>query len=477
MDAILTILRAAHCRSTHHYFAIDALSKVSTQQGSKLAKLLLKYHDDYLLGAKAPDTTFRDFQNHVLHVSQDNWGGAPRKCEEWLGKLVKSLDRREWAKAAYACGVLSHYFTDPLMPLHTGQSEKETVVHRPMEWSICKSYDAIYTAAKGSASEQLEIAKSEQWISDTVISGASIAHRYYDRLIDIYDLERGCKKPPEGLNAESREMLGHLFHLAIHGWGKVLDRIAYETETEIPAVSLHLSTVLAAIDLPMAWVVQKISNVNEQIAVKKILKEYKATGTLRKNLPVESQVVSKQLARHQKTLKRRAKRESGTGPIRAALQRVKLTRSQDVASQNDRLNLGSDIVDAPSIGPKTAKRFYAIGVCTVAEFLAVAPESLAKELNTRWIKDATIQDWQHQARLVCEVSALCGYKSQLLVAAGCRRADDLAAAEAGSLHKQVLLVAKGREGKRILRSSKPPSLEDVQEWIASASSRASKEAA
>ena len=65
MQRILSILRAAHCRSTHHYFAIDALQQLKTAQAQRLANILLKYHDDYLVGAKAPDSDFKDFQNHV----------------------------------------------------------------------------------------------------------------------------------------------------------------------------------------------------------------------------------------------------------------------------------------------------------------------------------------------------------------------------------------------------------------------------
>ncbi len=43
--------------------------------------------------------------------------------------------------------------------------------------------------------------------------------------------------------------------------------------------------------------------------------------------------------------------------------------------QESRVNLDSDIVDAPSIGPKTAAKFYAIRINTIGEFLAAAPES------------------------------------------------------------------------------------------------------
>ena len=62
-----------------------------------------------------------------------------------------------------------------------------------------------------------------------------------------------------------------------------------------------------------------------------------------------------------------------------------------------------DLVDAPSIGPKTAKRFAKIGITTVAQFLEASPAAVADQLRTRWIKTETIVDWQEQARLVATV--------------------------------------------------------------------------
>ena len=246
MSRMITILRAARCRSTHHFFALDALPRVETAAGKRLASLLLRYHDDYLVGAKAPDQTFRDFKNHVLHVQDGNWGGAPRAASRWLDETINYLDHGKWKKAAYACGVLSHYFTDPMMPLHTAQSEREGIVHRAMEWSVCKSYDAILTASSGQASRvHFQLASTGDWIGQAVIAGATLANRYYDQLIDEYDIEQGSRNPPDGLNATSRRVLSDLFELAITGWANVLSRISDETTAEIPTFSLTIPSLLA----------------------------------------------------------------------------------------------------------------------------------------------------------------------------------------------------------------------------------------
>ncbi|CAN0424209.1 unnamed protein product, partial [Hapterophycus canaliculatus] len=113
---LLTILRAAHCRSTHHHFAIDALPLVGTDAGQRLVSQLLRHHSRYLTGAKDPDSRFRDFQNHVVHVDDGYWGGAPRVAHQWYDRLQKYLRQDRWSDAAHAAGVLSHYFTDPIQP-------------------------------------------------------------------------------------------------------------------------------------------------------------------------------------------------------------------------------------------------------------------------------------------------------------------------------------------------------------------------
>lgn len=480
MSAIVTILRAAHCRSTHHFFAIDALSQLRTERGKRLGKLLLAEHHEYLLGAKAPDETFRDFQNHVLHVSDNYWGGATKKCEEWLAKIFRYSDSLQWNNVAYACGVLSHYFTDPLMPLHTGQSEKEAAVHRPMEWSVCKSYDAIAALLPDNLTSTLRLPAATPWIGGAVIEAATQAHTHYDRLIDIYDLKAGVRKPQEGLDEEARHILAELFELAISGWACILDRVANEMTVELPKRSLSIPTVLAAIDIPMAWVVKKVHDVNERTAVQKILKEFESTGKVVKNQPIECKVVAQQVQKARRATKKRLARAEETQRPASNLNspHSSAPRAQGPGSStHTSVTLASPIVDAPSIGPKTATRFHNIGITSIGEFLSEDTTDLVRKLGTRWINAKLIDDWKAQAKLVCSVPALCGYKAQLLVEIGCRDAKALSALEAVVLFADMKSLIQTKTGKRILRSSPEPTLEDVRSWQASAQSASHKEAA
>ena len=112
-------------------------------------RLFLQHAKLYLEGSKAPDNEFKDFKNHVLHTRDGYWGGAPEKVRSWYNHLVEALALEDWPTAAYCAGVLSHYYTDPLQPFHTAQSEAENNIHRAVEWSISKAYDELSGAGRG----------------------------------------------------------------------------------------------------------------------------------------------------------------------------------------------------------------------------------------------------------------------------------------------------------------------------------------
>lgn len=603
MQGIITILRAAHCRSTHHYFAIDALEHLQTAQSRRLASILLKYHDEYLEGAKAPDNSFKDFQNHVVHVRQKNWGGAPMLCQEWMGKARQFLDEANWKKAAYACGVLSHYFTDPIMPLHTAQSSRETAVHRPMEWSIFQSYDTIYRQAKSNGINcEFKLATDTQWIAKAVIAAASVANRHYDQLIAGYDLNRGNANPREGLSAEAIEVLAELFSLAIHGLSAVLTRLADETTAQLPQLSLTMTSLLATVDMPLAWIMRKISDSKERTSVAAIYREYQKTGTLKRNLPAEIAVVAQSLETQPDLCMRFDATDTTSIQSNSSLSNSDSSQESDVSQKSERpsrklaqvtlpdeqnqqkivcdsvdaklltadnvskltepnqatesgqfvtlsqarlrihspergdeiegskvnserskavshslrnnssstighdskleekpresglriapstilptsdepasnVHYGSPLIDAPSIGPKTAKRFESIGIRTIRQLVSTSAEEIVQGLGTRWITEDLVHDWQDQARLVCEVPALSGYRAQLLVAIGCRTSWQLRTSNANNLFTQVAQFCETSEGQQILRSARIPTADDVVRWIDSAKQFARREVA
>jgi uncharacterized protein YhaN/predicted flap endonuclease-1-like 5' DNA nuclease len=123
------------------------------------------------------------------------------------------------------------------------------------------------------------------------------------------------------------------------------------------------------------------------------------------------------------------------------------------------------IIDAPSIGPKTAERFHAIGVTTVAELLELDPADAAQRINYRRISRDLIRTWQLQTNLVCRVPNLRGHDSQLLVACEIPGPEELAKLEPDTLLAQITTLLDTADGKRILRGAKAPDRNEISAWI------------
>lgn len=519
MEGLLAILRAAHCRSTHHYFAIDALRHVRTEQGRQLARMLLRYHPQYLAGAKDPDTRFRDFQNHVVHVADNHWGGAPRAAERWYGRLQQFLRTESWADAAHAAGILSHYFTDPLQPLHTAQSARESVVHRPLEWSICKSYNAILSRWRDDRFRIVfRLSTRPDWLASAVLKGAELAHRSYETLVATYDLQAARRDPRQGLSEPALESLAELFGVAIVGWARVLDRTALEADGHIPEVKLLPSAVLASIKVPYAFVLRRVESNRERQAVADLLDYYLKHGDLGVHTPDEVRLIQKvlkvreaehayaqrlqvspelqemvnQASHHEspdsqaitlrvvsaeplnttETTDGQAESErpaelSPTLTYDSVEDRPNVVQLPNVANDRRRsaITLASPIVDAPSIGPKTAARFEAIGINNISQFLGSSPEQMVQQLRVRWIGVEQIADWQAQTRLMMSLPLLRVRDAQLLVGVGIRETYSLASSEPNQLTEKLIRHANTPVGKRSLRGAVPPKLEDVTAWI------------
>jgi hypothetical protein len=148
----------------------------------------------------------------------------------------------------------------------------------------------------------------------------------------------------------------------------------------------------------------------------------------------------------------------------------------DFAARSDRsvrtfLASTDDVERAPSIGPKTSERLYAIGIGTVADLLAADPDATAAGLDVRHVSAQTVIDWQDQSRLVMSVPGLRGTHAQLLVGSGYRSASALAAADGNDLLVAVLQFAGSTEGQRVLRDGNPPDLEKIMGWIAGAAAK------
>ncbi len=493
MSLLFRVVYANECTSSHHKLAMDALLHLEDEDAERWQNLFLYYFDSYLDGSKAPDKKFKDFRNHVLHVNDNYWGGAVGKAEEWYKTTVREFRRGAWSKAIYSAGVLSHYYTDPMMPFHSAQSEEETQIHRAVEWSITKSYDELRNIIEEANSwPGIDVPDGDDWLGEMIRNGAEVGNISYQTIIDHYDLAAGVKDPPSGLDQTIKDAIAGQIGIAAVGFSRVLERIFDEADVEPPKTGVTLAGYLASLTIPMTWVTRKLSDSKDRKVVKAMFDEFEKNGRVDKTMPADDRQVRKLHAEEVlkttvEELSQRplgpigklhgegtASRETPRKPI-ASISRKSVETTGQVPSKKPRssgskslryyLRPSDDVVDAPSIGTKTAKRLQKVGISTVKDLLDCEPEETAKQLRVRHIDAEEIEDWQDQAALVCSIPNIRGHDAQILVASGFATADDVRTASVGEVLAAAISFASTREGKRVLRSSSPPDKDEVEDWI------------
>jgi hypothetical protein len=524
--------------------AVDALRHLQAPEAERWRTMLLRFHAEYLGGAKAPDELFKDFKNHVLHVREGEWGGAIESCEEWYRRTVRALRDRDWPQAAWCAGVMSHYFVDPLQPFHTHQTEEENVIHRAVEWSFSKSYGVfqdILTRDLGGY-PKIEVPEGADWLAQMVRDGARAANAHYETIIDHYDFKRGVKNPQAGLDQELKDTVAKLVGRAVIGLARVLDRAFAEAAAPPPQINGALVAVLVGLATPIDLILKAIDDVNARREVEAQYAEYRRTGKVRTTLGEDDRVVralhaeevlktplssldckwpreigakarTGAPARRAKTRKTKGKRKRRSAapvlvakavvlpaaPLAVAAQAptpipATLTAAEDAPrpakarqatspklprdlpvgaplARRDKvlpacsLSEQAPVVQAPAIGPKTAKRLEAIGVRTVADLLRLDPDRAQADIGVRHISAQTVRDWQAQARLACTVPGLKSREAQALAACGVSDARDLASRDAEQLCEAIGAWGISDAGQRAWGSAPAPTVDDVATWM------------
>ncbi|MBL8546559.1 MAG: DUF4332 domain-containing protein [Hyphomonadaceae bacterium] len=517
MSLLYAVVFGSRCRSNHHRLAVDALRHLQSPDAERWRNLLLHFHEDYLAGAKAPDEVFKDFKNHVLHVREKEWGGAIESCEEWYRRTVRAMAAKDWKQAAYSAGVMSHYYVDPIQPFHTHQTEEENVIHRAVEWSFSKSYTTFQRILETDQGgyPKMDAPGGEKWLAEMVRAGAKLSNQYYETVIDHYDFAKGVKDPPAGLDQELKDTIAKLVGYAAVGLARILDKAFEEAAVRPPRVGDDLQGFFLALEIPIQAVLKTLDNAASRKEVEAQYEEYRKTGKVRTTLGEDDKAVREMHALE--VLKTPisnldakwpreigAKAGEGAAPRAAngkapAIPRARQVRTIDVGptvapqpvapppqpkQQMPRelpegaplakrektlpkftLSEGAPVVQAPSIGPKTAKRLEAVGVRTIADLLALNAEEGEQQIDARHISAKVIRDWQAQALLACTVPGMKSREAQALVACGIQDARELAASDASHLCEGVAQWGLSEEGQRAWGAAPAPTADDVATWI------------
>ncbi|HEX6001984.1 MAG TPA: DUF4332 domain-containing protein [Hyphomicrobiaceae bacterium] len=345
MHLLFHIVYGTHASGTHHKLALDALRHLKSTNANRWQRMLLAHARLYLEGAEAPDDDFKDFENHVLLPRDGLWGGAPEKVRSWYGHVVEALGGQDWPTAAYCAGVLSHYYTDPLQPFHTAQSEAENNIHRAVEWSIARSYrDLRALGVRAHGNMDIEIGSDPNWLAELVCRGAERANRHYEKLIAHYDIGRGVVDPPAGLDRVGRRIVAEMLQYATLSFAAVLDRAIAEAGASAPATGLAAASLLAALQAPVRLLANRRADGRERRAVEAIYDELQATGTVEQHLPEEERIVRERYASEVLARRAPAPPASQVFPFRPR-QRVvtRIDREREVRKQ-DALLASADVI-------------------------------------------------------------------------------------------------------------------------------------
>ncbi len=553
MTLLERVIRNHRCRSTHHYIAFDALSLIGGEEGEAWKSLFLVHHEHLLKGAKAPDAEFKDFKNHVLHIAEGEWGGARAAAMEWYARGVELLTRKRWSDAAYAFGVLSHYYADPIQPFHTGQTEAEGVIHRAVEWSIAKSRDEIDARIAANGYPEIDVPDGMGFVSDMVRAGAERSHPYYQIFIDHYDVDAGVADPPAGLDETMRAAIADLVAYATAGFAAILTRAFEEAAVSPPKVHLTLQGYIETLDIPLRWITAKLEDAADKRTVERMYAEFQKTGKVIKTLPEDDKAIRAMHAREVRRIPLKqlnaepiapigtqnenrlaaapeelellaedavpvddvpptelaqiARRDSARVPARgllgtrkriaeihaepeavaepvaapaaieatpapAAAPEPEIAEDESAPRRLAAITRDDPVVDAPSIGRKTAKQLARAGITTIGDLLDCDPDMVELELNVRHITSEAIRTWQDQTQLMIDVPGLRVHDAQLLVGAGITTREELANASARTIFELATEFLSTPEGERVLRDDQVLHEDEVEEWIGMAQNAA-----
>ena len=602
MSVFFELVLNTVCRSNYHRLAIEALAQLEGADAERWRDLFLQQYEALLEGAKAPDTVFKDFKNHVLHTKDGYWGGAPEAAEEWRKRMVRALKDRDWKYGAYCAGVMSHYVVDPIQPFHTGQTEEEGVIHAAVEWSLSKTYPEMrkILLADLGGWPNVKLTDDADWLKKGIRAGADLANQHYDLLVQHYNFEIGRKKPEQGVDQEIKDKVAGLIGHAIVLLARVFERCFDEAAVQPPRVNLSVQTLLVGLNVPVATIAKSIENAQERAHVVATYQEFRKTGKVRQTLreddkevralyahevlkaplstldckwpaetglrhgtgaparkpgkapklPKEKKPSAAQITAERRDLKKmeqasakaakeqakqdaiaakeQAKQDAVTAKEQAkaaiAVAKEKVSSEAIAAkekaksnalkaaamakaakneadnliqtkkdaptptekisdldpadnSKRPRLRTDDSVMDAPSIGRKTADRLQSVSVRTVGDLLKLDPEDGARRIKAGHINAKVIRDWQAQARFACAIPDMTSINAQLLTACGVTDMASLANADAPKLQAEMVKYSRTEDGNRVLRGSKAPEVRAIAGWVNAARGVAKKQAA
>ena len=436
MSLLLSLILRTACPSTHHKLAIDALRFLRGERADEWRDLFLRHHKPLLAGAKAPDDELKDFGNHVLYGGQRPWGDAVAAAREQFDQLVAALAERRWTDAARAAGLLSHYVSDPLMPLNTRQSEAGNLVQRGIEWSVCRAYGQLQTILEDDLGgyPAVELPAAADGPEQFLHTGSKMAAQHYDALVEHFDLARALLDPAEALDQESQDRLAQCLGTAVVGFARVLERSIEQSRAEPPRQQTSPSGLVASLKAPFRVLSCHTFDQFVQRQLEEMHEELERTGKVSESLPEEQREIRRMHA--EEVLRApvgelvaaeenaRGARYGQGAPPRYRPNRLRTHpgivhtggRLPPISSLSEpaivqfqpQLSRSSPIEHARGITAQLAARLRAVAIDTIGDLISADPELLAERLRLRRGGAEMVLSWQGAARQACEQKEIRG---------------------------------------------------------------------
>ena len=297
-------------RWTHEKFLIDAFARIHGDAARRLRCIVLHRHRAAFAGCRDPDRRFRDFHNHVIHVEDGFWGGAPRLAGQWFQRAVDALARQSHARACYAIGVLTHYVTDPMHPLHTASDAVGDLYHGPAEYLANVRYaDFRDRWHNGPRLTAVRLGHSPHWLGQAILQGAALAHRLRDPVIGGLDLARVTTQPAAAWDDDFAAANADTIGVAVTTLARIYERVAEAAEMlrdgplTAPTTDDGLALSSAIAMFPVAMAKRHAWLRRWRRRVEAAIDEYRRTGRMHHTLPTEVDVVRRVISvnRHERT--------------------------------------------------------------------------------------------------------------------------------------------------------------------------------
>ncbi len=158
--------------NTHLFIASEAMGAITNQSWYDAFAL---YAAEVLAGSTTPDQEWQDWDNHLYYPETGEYN-APWAAEHWFNMTRDNFSAGNWEDGFFAVGVMTHYFADPCIPVHTDEY-----------WDGHVGYERDINENLGTLDLEVPTEVLIENVSQFVIDCATYSHQYYDTVRAAYD--------------------------------------------------------------------------------------------------------------------------------------------------------------------------------------------------------------------------------------------------------------------------------------------------